>query len=208
MIEESKSRPVMNVIGEQVALGPLRHDLLETYHRWFNDFRTLRTTGARPAPLTLEALAAQYVAIATPANDPHGVSFTIYRTSDWAPIGSTRLQDVDFHHGTAEFVIFIGEPSERGKGHGTEATRLVLDCAFTALGLRNVLLKVYEFNLAGQRVYQKVGFRECGRRHACHFMGGRFWDVIYMECLAQDFQSPVLHQVFMPDVPRDNGSAR
>ena len=205
MTESNESRPVVNIIGQQVALGPLRRDLLETYHRWFNNFGTLRTTGARPVPQTLETLAAQYEGLATPANDSHGVSFTIYRTSDWAPIGSTRLQDVDFHHGTADFVIFIGEPSERGKGYGTEATRLMLDCAFTALGLRNVLLKVYEFNLAGQRAYQKAGFREFGRRHRCHFMGGQFWDVIYMECLAEDFQSPVLHQVFAPDVPRGDG---
>jgi RimJ/RimL family protein N-acetyltransferase len=203
MNESNASRPVVNVVGEQVALGPLRHDLLETYHRWFSDFNTLRTTGARPVPQTLEALEAQYESISSPAQDPHGVSFTIYRTSDWAPIGSTRLQDVDFHHGTAEFVIFIGEPSERGKGYGIEATRLVLDCAFTALGLRNVFLKVYEFNLAGQHAYRKAGFREFGRRHQCHFMGGKFWDVIYMECLAEDFQSPVLHDVFAPDVPRN-----
>jgi diamine N-acetyltransferase len=202
MDELNASRPVVNIIGEQVALGPLRRDLLETYHRWFSDFHTLRTTGAPPVPQTLEAVAAQYEAISTSAHDPHGVSFTIYRSSDWEPIGSTRLQDVDFHHGAAEFVIFIGEPSERGKGYGTETTRLVLDCAFTALGLRNVLLKVYEFNLAGRRVYQKAGFREFGRRHQCHFMGGKFWDVIYMECLADDFQSPVLHHVFTPDVPR------
>ena len=202
MDHANESQPVVNVTGEQVALGPLRRDLLETYHRWFNNFRTLRTTGAPAQPQTLESLAAQYEALSTPAHDPHGVSFTIYRTSDWTPIGTTRLQDVDYHHGTAEFVIFIGEPAERGKGYGTEATRLVLDCAFTALGLRNVLLKVYEFNLAGHRVYQKVGFREFGRRHACHYMGGKFWDVIYMECLSEDFQSPVLHQVFAPDVPR------
>lgn len=202
MNDSNGSRPVVNVVGEHVALGPLRHDLIETYHRWFNDFRTLRTTGAPPVPQTLETIEALYEAISTPAHDPHGVSFTIYRASDWAPIGSTRLLDVDFHHGTAEFVIFIGEPSERGKGYGTEATCLMLDCAFTALGLRNVLLKVYEFNLAGQHAYRKAGFREVGRRHRCHYMGGTFWDIIYMECLAEDFTSPVLHRVFVPDVPR------
>jgi RimJ/RimL family protein N-acetyltransferase len=197
------SRPVVNIVGEHVALGPMRHDLIETYHRWFNDFRMLRTTGASAQPQTVETVEAQYASLATPEQDPHGVSFTIYCSSDWAPIGSTRLVDVDFHHATAEFVIFIGEPLERGKGYGTEATRLMLNYAFTALGLRNVLLKVYEFNLAGQHAYRKAGFREFGRRHRCHFMGGKFWDVIYMECLAADFQSPALHHVFVPDAPRN-----
>jgi len=206
MTESSFERPIVNIEGGHVALGPLRRDLVLTYHRWFNDFRTVRTTGALPRPQTLESLALQYDGLATPEHDPHGVSFTIYRRDTWAPIGTLRLQDVDYRHRTAEFIIFIGEPSERGKGYGTEATRLALDCAFTALGLHNVMLKVYEFNLAGQRVYRKVGFREYGRRHQCHFMGGKYWDVIYMECLASEFESPVLRHVFTPDVPRGEGS--
>ena len=44
--------------------------------------------------------------------------------------------------------------------YGTEATRLVLDYAFTALGLHSVMLTCYEFNLAGRRAYEKVGFHD------------------------------------------------
>jgi diamine N-acetyltransferase len=36
-------------------------------------------------------------------------------------------------------------------------------------------------------------------------MGGKFWDIIYMECLAAEFESPVLGKVFVPDVPRGAG---
>jgi RimJ/RimL family protein N-acetyltransferase len=68
------------------------------------------------------------------------------------------------------------------------------------------MLRVYEFNLAGQRAYAKAGFRECGRRRQCQFMGGKLWDVILMECLATEFTSPVLHAVFAPDVPRANSA--
>ena len=78
----------------------------------------------------------------------------------------------------------------------------MLDYGFTALGLHNVLLQVYEPNIAGQRAYAKAGFRECGRRHASYRMGGRAWDVIMMECLATDFTSPVLGKVFAPDAER------
>jgi diamine N-acetyltransferase len=75
--------------------------------------------------------------------------------------------------------------------------------AFTALGLHNVMLTVAEFNLAGRRTYEKVGFREIGRRREDRRMGGRRWDTIYMDCLASEFTSPVLGRVFSPDVPRD-----
>jgi RimJ/RimL family protein N-acetyltransferase len=96
----------------------------------------------------------------------------------------------------------IGEVEHRGKGLGTEATKLTLDYAFTTLGLHNVMLTVYEFNLAGFRAYEKAGFRECGRRRECHWMGGRFWDEIYMDCLVTEFSSPVLGGIFVPDPPR------
>jgi len=33
-------------------------------------------------------------------------------------------------------------------------------------------------------------------------MGGRFWDTIYMECLASEFTSPYLAPIFAPDLPR------
>ncbi len=36
-----------------------------------------------------------------------------------------------------------------GRGYGTETTRLMLDYAFTALGLHNVMLTVFVFNAAG-----------------------------------------------------------
>ncbi len=199
---ETSNDPIVNVIGQLVALGPLRRDLIDTYHRWFNNFYTLRTTGAIPLPLTLEQQTAQFDDLAIEHGDPHTASFTIYRRADLTPIGSCQLQDINFRNRTAEFVIFIAEPSERGKGYGTEVTRLMLDYAFIALGLNNVMLKVYEFNLAGQHAYRKAGYREFGRRRQAQFMGGKLWDVIYMECLAAEFDSPVLNKIFAPDEPR------
>lgn len=200
--ESLAGEPIVNIVGDLVALGPLRRDLLTTYQRWFNNFDTLRTTGAVPMPDTMENQIAQFESLATQEWDPRGVSFTIYRKIDLVPIGSCRLTDITYRNRTAEFVIFIGEPEERGKGCGTEATRLVLDYAFTALGLNNIMLKVYEFNVAGQRAYKKAGFHEFGRRRQAQFMGGKLWDVIYMECLASELQSPVLKDIFAPDVPR------
>jgi RimJ/RimL family protein N-acetyltransferase len=62
---------------------------------------------------------------------------------------------VDHRNRSATFGILIGEPECRGKGYGTETTRLMLDYAFTTLGLHNVMLTVFEFNPAG------TGFHFC-----------------------------------------------
>ena len=194
----STEPPVVNIVGDLVALGPLRRDLLPVYQRWINDFTGVRTLALPPQPMTLEAEAAWYDGLVTDGTR----LFTIYERATWRPIGNTDLRDVDHRNRSASFGILIGEADARGKGYGTEATRLVLDYAFTALGLHNVLLTCYEFNLAGKRAYEKAGFKEIGRRRQSRWLGGRLWDEIYMDCLATEFDSPALGRVFVPDEPR------
>lgn len=199
---------IVNIVGERVALGPFRRDLIPVYQRWMNDFETMRTYKT-PRPVTAEQATAWYEEQTTKEQITR---FTVYELATWRPIGKTALGDIDFHHRSAEFGIIIGEPDCRGKGYGTEATLLTLDYAFTALALHNVMLEVAEFNQAGRRAYAKAGFRELGRRRQCWMMGGRLWDNIYMDCLATEFSSPVLGRVFDPDqdnpsvpeVPRDD----
>ena len=73
---------------------------------------------------------------------------------------------------------------------------------FTALGLHNVMLRVYAYNLAGRRAYEKAGFREFGRRRGSRVFAGGRWDEVFMECLAGGFESPVLARVLAPDPER------
>ncbi len=205
---DAATEPIINILGERVALGPMRRELLDAYLRWNNDFAVLRTT-AVPAPLTREAQVARFER--TSAAD-HMIAFTIYLRADqsqgkptggaWSPIGTTALLGIDWRNGTAEYAIIIGEAGARGRGYGTEVTRLMLDYAFTALGLRSLMLRVAAHNLAGAAAYRKAGFREFERRRDEVWMGGRFWDTLYMDCLASEFTSPVLGAVFAPDTPR------
>ena len=191
--------PVVNIVGELVALGPHRQDLLPTYQRWMNDFSTLRTlSSASPKPVTLEQQAAWYDTHLT-ADE---VRFTVYERASWRPVGTTELFGIDYRNRTASWGVLIGELDCRGKGYGTETARLMLDYAFTALGLHSVLLTYAAYNLAGQRAYAKAGFRQVGRRRACRRLGDRLWDEVYMDCLATEFTSPVLGRVFLPDAPR------
>jgi diamine N-acetyltransferase len=192
-------QPVVNVVGERVALGPLRRDLLPAYQRWGNDLAAADRFGTAPQPTTLEQATAWYDREAT-ATDR--LAFTIYDRPAWRAIGTCDLNAVDHRHGTAYLAIRIGEADARGRGCGTEAVRLLLDVAFTALGLHSVMLAVAEFNRAGRRAYEKAGFRECGRRRQGVVLGGRRWDEIQMDCLATEFVSPVLARVFTPDEPR------
>ena len=179
---EPESAPIINITGERVALGPMRRDLLDTYARWINDFDTVKNLDLRREPMTRERELAWFeAALAGRGTD---VLFTIYEKDGLRPIGNTGLHEVNMLARTATYGVLIGEVDARGKGNGTEVTRLMARYGFECLGLGNIMLTVFEYNVAGIRAYTKAGYREFGRRHHAWFMDGRPWDVIYMECLA------------------------
>src|SRR4051812_6146792 len=172
--------PDFIVVGQRVALGPLRPDLAAAYARWANQLEVRRGL--------------DYLGLSTPQSqqkwvednlersakrEPPGVEFTIYDRGDSAPVGTAGLFRINHAHGQAEFGIALGE--RRGQGLGTEATRLVLDYAFHVLQLRNVLLEALAWNLAGLTAYERAGFRRIGVRR------GVPTDVVLMDAIPADF---------------------
>src|SRR5713226_2402406 len=191
---QHQEQPILNITGEKVALGPIRRDLLPLYLKWINDFEVTRTTVGFQ-PMTWEAEEAWYQQC---SKGDREVMFTIYERETMRPIGNTELGRIDHFHRTADFDIAIGEKDCWGKGCGTEAAALMLDYGFTALGLHNIHLSVWSFNERAIRAYRRAGFREIGRRREAHRLGAQAYDVIYMDCLATEFQSPVLRRLLLP----------
>jgi RimJ/RimL family protein N-acetyltransferase len=186
---------IFNIVGDKVALGPLRRDLIPVYHRWINDFEVTRTLAVAPYPRTLDAQEDWYE---RNGRSEREAVFTIYELSTSRPIGNTSLDDVDQTNRCAEFGIFIGEKDAWGKGYGTEATCLMLEYGFTVLGLHNIILKVLSFNERGIRAYQTAGFREIGRRRQARWIGGRPADLVYMDCLSSEFEGRHLRHLLPP----------
>jgi RimJ/RimL family protein N-acetyltransferase len=182
-------------VGQKVALGVFHRGLLPLELRWVNDLEVLRTDGVEPRLTTREAQAASYDRIST---DPSRIHFAVYERDSSRPVGMTNLRDIDHYEGTAEFGVTIGEKECWGRGYGTEATLLTLDYGFSVLGLHNIWLDVVAYNERGIRAYRRAGFREIGRRRQAHRFGGRRYDVIWMDCLATEFQSPLLGSLVPP----------
>jgi RimJ/RimL family protein N-acetyltransferase len=197
---QKEDRPIINIRGERVALGPVRDDQLEQLGAWDNDYAVARNLGTLPGPQRPEQVRAFWVDGLLA--DATTVLFAIYELASWRCIGVAGLMHIDHANRSAEFLIVIGAAEARGQGYGTEATRLVLDHAFVALGLHSVRLDVSAYNLAGVRAYEKAGFKLVGRLRQNKSMGGRLWDTIVMDALADEFASPVLARVLVADEPR------
>lgn len=113
--------------------------------------------------------------------------------ADWAVqdldggrlLGEVVLNDLDADNESVGFRIALG-PDARGRGLGTEVTRLVVAYAFS-VGLHRVSLEVYAHNPRAQRAYEKAGFVVEGRMRDALLLDGRRIDAIIMAALAPEW---------------------
>jgi diamine N-acetyltransferase len=179
------------IVGEKVALGPLRRDLAASYARWMNQPAVRR--GLVYMGVATQETQEKWVEDnleKSAQNEPSTVEFTVHDRSDGTAVGTVGLLRINHAHGTAMLGIAIGE--RRGQGLGSEATRLALDFAFNVLNLRNVLLEVLAWNVAGLNAYERAGFRRVGVRRGAAISRGRPTDVVIMDAVPEDFGASML----------------
>jgi len=73
-------------------------------------------------------------------------------------IGNIKYEPVDPAEGYAVMGILIGDPGCRGKGVGTDALVTSAKWLKEHRGIRQIVLGVYEDNVAGVKSYEKAGF--------------------------------------------------
>jgi RimJ/RimL family protein N-acetyltransferase len=182
--------PIVNIGGPTVCLGPPTRASVAIMARWDNDFAVTVLAGDPLRPKTLEACEADFDRHAK-GDDHTWVDFLIYERATLRLIGVTGLRDISATQRSATLGICIGEKDCWGKGYGTEATILLLDYGFSVLGLHNVMLDTFSYNERAIRAYRRAGFREFGRRREAARLGTHVFDVVYMDCLASEFTSPL-----------------
>jgi RimJ/RimL family protein N-acetyltransferase len=179
------------ISGERAALGSLEREHLARLSRWFND-PDVRRGLAHRGIVNEDAETAWYERMTAAAGEPRPteVPFAIHDVADGELVGVCGLENIDHNFSRADFGIVLGQ--RRGTGIGTDATRLVLDWAFTIIGLRNVMLESYTYNEQAIHAYERAGFRVIGTRRDAVRALGRRWDSVLMDSTAQGFESPVL----------------
>lgn len=191
-------KPILNILGDKVALGPMHKKLIPDIVRWENDFAVTLMSGNPIGPVSPESVEAEFERDIKEANPWRGIEFAIYERATLRCIGRTGLRHINKTHRNAEFGIMIGEKDCWGKGYGTETTILVLDYAFTVLGLHNILLSTYGYNERAVRAYTRAGFRVIGRQREAARQGNQVYDIIIMDCLATEFRNPLKRVIELP----------
>lgn len=141
--------------GKRVALCVMEEGDQPHFHRWLTEQPELRSLVDDPRVPTAEDQEKWF----RRSRESDRQFFSLVTVPDGVLIGNAGYVDIDSAAKSAQFRITIGHPDHRGKGLGTEATKLLLDHGFETLGLRRVWLRVRADNAAARSMYEKAGFR-------------------------------------------------
>lgn len=101
------------------------------------------------------------------------------------PLGSVYIRDIDRQHRKAEYGIFIGEATARGRGVGSATARLMLRYCFEEEKLHRVYLRALSGNEAAIRSYEKAGFVKEGYLKDDVCLNGQYCDIVWMAAVNQ-----------------------
>jgi len=173
------------LIGERIYLRPLEREDAPIFVPWVNDQEITRNLILyRPMNRDQEE---EFIARAS--KQQGGMVLGIALRKDDRLIGNTGFHALHLKDRHAGFGILIGDKTEWDRGHGTEATALMARYGFETLNLNRIWLHVYEHNSRGRRAYEKVGYRVEGTLRKHNYREGRYWDVIVMGLLREEWDN-------------------
>ncbi len=112
------------------------------------------------------------------------VQYIIVDKAADTPVGSVYFRDIDNDNHSAEFGIFIGEDIARGKGIGSETTRLFCDMGFEDLALHRIMLRVFSDNEQAKKSYLNAGFVLEGEFKDMVMQNGAYRSMTFMAKIA------------------------
>lgn len=164
------------IIGEKVYLRPITLEDTQDIIRWRNS-DSVRQYFIYQELFTKEG---HLNWLKTMIESGKGCQFIICRKEDNKPIGSTYLRDYDPKTKKAEYGVFLGEESERGKGIGKEVLALTLEFAFKEWKLHKVFARAFADNLPSIHSFLSCGFEKEAYLKDEEFVNGEYRDIVFL----------------------------
>ena len=169
--------------SQNIHLSPIQKEHSETLFNWINN-RELVLYNAPYKPV-MEQNHEAWMNLIASKKDVH--IFGIRENESKKLIGSCQLYSINLHSRNAELQIRIGEASQRGKGYGSDAVKLLLQFGFNDLNLHRIYLHVFSDNTAAIKSYLKCSFITEGELRQSVFIDGKYSDVTVMSILKEEF---------------------
>ncbi len=114
----------------------------------------------------------------------------VARLEDDAVIGTCTLARLDATHGIAEVGFALARDSWR-RGYMKEALPLLVDFAFSRLGLRRLEADVDPRNVASLRLLERLGFQREGLLRERYCMNAELQDAVLLALLGRDWRGQI-----------------
>ena len=170
-------RVTLTSLDESAADGP--------YLSWMRDPEMLRGLEARFRDHSPETLR-RYIGDMNARDDVLFLGIFLCDTQEH--VGNIKLT-IDPHHRRGSIGIIVGARAHRGKGHATEAIRLMADNAFTTLDLVKLTAGCYGSNPASEKAFVKAGFVVEARRPMHFFDEGHWVDFVLLGRINPAYQA-------------------
>lgn len=177
-------RPLLR--GEKVWLRPLEERDMGAIVAGINDSEVGGLAGYK-APMSMDQVKGWLEHNNEKAKKGEAFFYAVCELGDDRFIGTVWLKDVDYWHSSAELAIFM-DRDHIGAGFGTDAQRVLLNFAFTAVGLNRVWLTAYAANTRAIRSYEKLGFRHEGLMRQSWRGPRGLEDSVLMAILAEEWR--------------------
>lgn len=179
-MEKNEMRPVIE--GQHIRLREITRSDTNNIVKWRNNPSVMRNFIFR-AKFTVEM---HNRWLGTKVKNGEVIQYIIEDKESNTPIGSVYYRDIDAKTNSAEYGIFIGEDSYRGKGLGTETAKLFLRYGFETLKLHRIFLRVIADNRTAYHAYRSAGFKQEGHMRDMVKLDGEYKDIIFMAILETD----------------------
>ena len=185
------------LVGEKCYLSPISLEDAEKWTEWDSDLEFAIPLGEEAFMIFSLDKTKEIISNIIKKQDP---VFSIIDLETDTPIGRCMLFSVDPINRKAMLGIGIGKKDYWNKGYGLDATKLLLDYGFNLLNLNNIMLGVYSYNQRAISCYRKIGFKEIGRRRRAKIIGGRMFDEVLMDILAEEFESVYVNKFIEKEI--------
>ena len=121
---------------------------------------------------------------------PHEMKPFIIEKKDGGKIGFITHFHVLHIAGKQLEIGYSLVPSERGKGYGTEAVKILVDYLFLSKDAMRIQAQTDPRNVASQKVLEKVEFKKEGTLRKNFFMRGEWRDAYIYSILREEWKEP------------------
>jgi RimJ/RimL family protein N-acetyltransferase len=179
------------LVGERVVLRPFTAADIDAMAAVLADPEVNRLTGSVHTTAEATGRPAEHDDVTrrwygTRAEQDDRLDLAIVDRATDRCVGEAVLNGWEPENRACGFRILVG-PGGRGRGLGSEATRLMLRHAFTATDLYRVELSVFAFNPRARHVYERAGFVVEGVRRAAFVFDGERVDDVLMAVLRPEW---------------------